>query len=174
MNNQRETHKIVIVEPQTLFREGLRCLLSSNPKMKIVGEAGNGSEGWRLGYRLKPDLILTEFNLPRMDGMDVIRAIKRESPAIKVLVLTMLKTESVVLESFRAGADGYILKNCSGDELIKAIKRGKDGNWKVKASLPPGRYEYKFFVDNRWVEDFPGTELVLNQFGTQNCVLRVE
>jgi 1,4-alpha-glucan branching enzyme len=60
------------------------------------------------------------------------------------------------------------------DAQSMPMKRGKDGNWKVKTSLPPGRYEYKFFVDNQWVEDLPGTELVPNRFGTQNCVLRVE
>ncbi len=60
------------------------------------------------------------------------------------------------------------------DTQSTPMKRGKDGNWKVKTSLPPGRYEYKFLVDNRWMEGLPGTELVPNRFGTQNCVLRVE
>jgi 1,4-alpha-glucan branching enzyme len=54
------------------------------------------------------------------------------------------------------------------------MKRGKDGNWKVQTSLPPGRYEYKFVADNHWVEDLPGVELVANSFGTQNLILRVE
>jgi 1,4-alpha-glucan branching enzyme len=54
------------------------------------------------------------------------------------------------------------------------MKRGKDGNWKVQTSLPPGRYEYKFLADNRWVENFSGSELAPNSFGTQNSVLRVE
>lgn len=60
------------------------------------------------------------------------------------------------------------------DAQSMPMKKGKNGNWKIKTSLPPGRYEYKFFVDNQWVEDLPGTELVPNPFGTQNCVLRVE
>lgn len=54
------------------------------------------------------------------------------------------------------------------------MRRGKDGNWKVQASLPPGRYEYKFIADNHWVEDLPGAELATNAFGTQNLILRVE
>ena len=54
------------------------------------------------------------------------------------------------------------------------MKRGKDGNWRVQASLPPGRYEYKFLADNRWVEDFPAAELSASSFGTQNLVLKVE
>jgi 1,4-alpha-glucan branching enzyme len=60
------------------------------------------------------------------------------------------------------------------DAQSMPMKRGKDGNWKVKKALPPGRYEYKFFLDKQWVEGLPGTELVPNHFGTQNCVLRVE
>jgi len=54
------------------------------------------------------------------------------------------------------------------------MKRGKDGNWRVNASLIPGRYEYKFLADNHWIEDLPGVELAANSFGTQNLVLRVE
>jgi 1,4-alpha-glucan branching enzyme len=57
---------------------------------------------------------------------------------------------------------------------LMPMKRGKDGNWKVQTSLPPGRYEYKFVADNHWVEDLPGVELAANVFGTQNLILRVE
>jgi 1,4-alpha-glucan branching enzyme len=60
------------------------------------------------------------------------------------------------------------------DRRSMPMKRGKDGNWRVNASLIPGRYEYKFLADNHWIEDLPGVELAANSFGTQNLVLRVE
>ena len=60
------------------------------------------------------------------------------------------------------------------DAQTMPMKRGRDGNWKIRTSLLPGRYEYKFVVDNQWLEAFPGAELVPNHFGTQNCVLWVE
>jgi 1,4-alpha-glucan branching enzyme len=90
---------------------------------------------------------------------------------------TMKENEKKVEFSLSApGAKEVFLTGEFNHWDIRSIpmKRGKDGSWKVQASLPPGRYEYKFIVDNQWVEDLPGVELAANPFGTQNLILRVE
>jgi two-component system response regulator NreC len=119
--------RIVIAEDHTILREGLRSLLSSNPVFEIVGEAGDGREAIRCAEKFKPDLILTDLSMPRMNGMEAIKEIKRESPATKVLVLTVHKAEEYILATFRAGADGYILKDSTHSELIMAVKKVLSG-----------------------------------------------
>jgi two-component system response regulator NreC len=115
--------RIVIAEDHTILREGLRSLLSSNPNFEIVGEAGDGREAIRCAEKFKPDLILTDLSMPRMNGMEAIKEIKRGSPASRVLVLTVHRAEEYILAAFRAGADGYILKDSTHSELILAVKK---------------------------------------------------
>jgi DNA-binding NarL/FixJ family response regulator len=119
--------RIVIAEDHTILREGLRSLLSSNPNFEIVGEAGDGREAIRCAEKLKPDLILTDLSMPRMNGMEAIKEIKRESPASKVLVLTVHRGEEYILAAFRAGADGYLLKDSTHSELVMAVKKVLSG-----------------------------------------------
>jgi len=119
--------RIVIAEDHTILREGLRSLLSSNPNFEIVGEAGDGREAIRCAEKFKPDLILTDLSMPRMNGMEAIKEIKRGSPASRVLVLTVHRTEEYILAAFRAGADGYILKDSTHSELIMAVKKVLSG-----------------------------------------------
>jgi two-component system, NarL family, response regulator NreC len=119
--------RIVIAEDHTILREGLRSLLSSNSSFEIVGEAGDGREAIRCAEKFKPDLILTDLTMPRMNGMEAIKEIKRESPASKVLVLTVHRAEEYILAAFRAGADGYILKDSTHSELVMAVKKVLSG-----------------------------------------------
>jgi len=119
--------RIVIAEDHTILREGLRSLLSSHPSFEIVGEAEDGREAIRCVEKFKPDLILTDLSMPKMNGMEAIKEIKRESPATKVLVLTVHKAEEYILATFRAGADGYILKDSTHAELVMAVKKVLDG-----------------------------------------------
>jgi DNA-binding NarL/FixJ family response regulator len=119
--------RIVIAEDHTILREGLRSLLSSNPNFEIVGEAGDGREAIRCAEKFKPDLILTDLSMPRMNGMEAIKEIKRESPASKVLVLTVHRAEEYILAAFRAGADGYLLKDATHSELVMAVKKVLSG-----------------------------------------------
>ena len=121
-------YRVVIVEDQTIIREGLRSLLSSAREFDIVGEAGDGREAIRCIQKWKPDLVLTDLSMPRMDGMDVIETIKKQSPQTKIIALTVHREEEYVLATLKAGADGYILKEASYPELIMAIRsvlRGK-------------------------------------------------
>jgi DNA-binding NarL/FixJ family response regulator len=127
-------YRIVIAEDHTILREGLRALLSSNPEFEVVGEAEDGREAVRCAEKLKPNLILTDLSMPRMNGMDAIREIKRKSPETKILVLTVHKTEEYILATLKAGADGYLLKESTHAELLMAVKHVLNG----KHYLSPG------------------------------------
>ncbi len=127
--------RIVIAEDHTILREGLRSLLSSNPNFEIVGEAEDGREAIRCAEKFKPDLILTDLSMPRMNGMEAIKEIKRESPATKVLVLTVHKAEEYILATFRAGADGYILKDSTHSELVMAVKKVLNGKHYISPEI---------------------------------------
>jgi DNA-binding NarL/FixJ family response regulator len=129
-----EKQRIVIAEDHTILREGLRALLCSNPHFDVVGEAEDGLETIRCVGKLKPDIVLLDLSMPRMNGMEAIREITKLSPKTKVLVLTVHKTEEYILEAFESGAAGYCLKDATGDELTVAIRSVLSG----KPYLSPG------------------------------------
>lgn len=120
--------RVLIAEDHTILREGLKALLSSDPGLEIAGEAGDGIEAVRKVNELNPDLVLLDLTMPRMNGMEAIREIKRGSSETRVLVLTVHKTEEYVLASLRAGADGYVLKDSTQAELSLAIRTVLAGN----------------------------------------------
>jgi len=126
--------RIVIAEDHTILREGLRSLLSSSQDFEIVGEAEDGRMAIQCVEKCKPDLILMDLSMPRMNGMDAIREIKRQSPQAKVLVLTVHKAEEYILATLHAGADGYVLKDATHTELVMAIRSVLMG----KPYLSPG------------------------------------
>ena len=126
--------KIVLAEDHTILREGLRALLSADPNFEIIAEARDGREAVRCVERLEPDLLLMDLSMPRMSGMDAIREIKKRYPVTKIIALTVHKTEEYLLTTLQAGADGYVLKDATRDELVMAIKNVMRG----KPYLSPG------------------------------------
>ena len=129
-----DKQRIFIAEDQTIVRDGLRALLSSNPNFEVVGEAEDGREVIRNIEEYKPDLILMDLSMPRMNGMEAIKEVKKLLPDTKILVLTIHKTEEYILPVLKAGADGYLLKNDTQEELMTAIKSVLEG----KSYLSPG------------------------------------
>lgn len=115
-------HRVVIAEDHTLFREGIKALLSLEPEFEVVGEAADGYQAIQCAKELKPDLILLDISMPRVDGMTAIREIKSVWPEAKILVLTVHKTEEHVLETLKSGASGYILKDASHEEFLLATR----------------------------------------------------
>jgi DNA-binding NarL/FixJ family response regulator len=130
----KEKQRIVIAEDHRILREGLRALISSNPDFDIVGEAEDGRDAIRCVEKLVPDLILLDLSMPRMNGMEAIKEIKKQCPETKILVLTVHRTEEYILATLRAGADGYALKDATHTELVMAIKSVLMG----KRYLSPG------------------------------------
>ena len=129
-----EKKSIVIAEDHTILREGLKMLLSSNPQYEIVAEAEDGLQAIRLCESLKPDLVLMDLSMPRMNGMGAVQEIKKQSPEIKIVVLTVHKSEEYILATLKAGADGYVLKDATHGELELAIEVVFSG----KSYLSPG------------------------------------
>jgi DNA-binding NarL/FixJ family response regulator len=127
--------RIVIAEDHTILREGLRALLSSNPGFEVVGEAGDGREAIRCVEKFKPNLILTDLSMPKMNGMEAIREIRRVSPETKILVLTVHRAEEYILATFRAGADGYLLKDSTHAELLMAVKKVLSGKHYISPEI---------------------------------------
>ena len=130
----KEKQRIVIAEDYTILREGLKALISSNPVYEVVGDAEDGREAIRCAERFKPHLILMDLSMPRTNGIDAIREVKRQSPETKVLALTVHKAEEYIVTAFEAGADGYALKDSTHAELMIAIKAVLSG----KRYISPG------------------------------------
>jgi DNA-binding NarL/FixJ family response regulator len=126
--------RIVIAEDHTILREGLKSLLSSNPDFEIIGEAEDGREAIRCVEKFKPDLILMDLSMPRINGLDAIKEIKKRFSETKILVLTVHKTEEYILATLKSGADGYILKDSTHAELVLAVKNVLSG----KHYISPG------------------------------------
>lgn len=127
--------KVLIVEDHTILREGLRMLLSSSPQLEVIGEAQDGLEAVRLAESLKPDLVLMDLSMPRMNGMGAIQEIKRHTPHVKILALTVHKTEEYILATLKAGADGYVIKDATHNELMLAIQCVLDGKSYLSPSV---------------------------------------
>lgn len=118
---------IVIAEEQTLVREGLRSLLSTEEDYRVVAEAEDGLQVVRHAHKLKPDLVLMNLSLPKMSGASAIREIKRLQPSPKIIALTLHTSDEYILSAFKAGADGYFLKNDTRIELLTAVRRVLEG-----------------------------------------------
>ena len=130
----KEKVRIVLAEDHTILREGLRALLTADPNFEIIGEAADGRAAVRFVEKQIPDLILMDLSMPRMTGMDAIREIKKRYPQTKIIALTVHKTEEYLRTTLHAGADGYVLKDATRDELMMAIQSVLKG----KTYLSPG------------------------------------
>jgi DNA-binding NarL/FixJ family response regulator len=118
-----EKIKILIADDHPILRAGLRTLLSAEARFQVVGDAADGLEAIRRVETLNPDLVLIDLSMPRMNGCTAIREIKKKHPHIRMLVLTIHKSEEYILAASRAGADGYCLKDVGYPELLACIER---------------------------------------------------
>ena len=125
---------MIIVEDHQLLREGLKTMICGFENIEIVDEAEDGLEAIRKIRKIQPDMILLDLSMPKMDGISIMKEVKSQFPAIKILVLTIHEVDHYVLEAFDAGADGYCVKNASRKELEVAIKSVADG----KRYVSPG------------------------------------
>lgn len=120
--------KVLIVDDQHLIREGLRMMLSLHDCVDIVGEVNNGKEAIQVLEDKKVDLLLMDIRMPVMDGVEATKLIKEKYPYTKVLILTTFDEDEYIFEALQNGADGYLLKDISSDELVNAIQAVYEGN----------------------------------------------
>jgi len=114
--------RVVLADDHRIFREGLRSILEKDLRMEVVGEAGNGRETIEMVKHLKPDVVVMDLHMPELNGIEATRSIVGEFPTVKVVALSMHSDRSLVLETLRAGASGYLVKDCATDELEQAIR----------------------------------------------------
>jgi two-component system, NarL family, response regulator LiaR len=119
--------RVLLVDDHMVVRSGLSTVLSVYDDLKLVGEAGNGEEAIRLCERLQPDVVLMDLLMPKMDGVTAIKAIKTRWPQIQIIALTSFKEKEYVEGALKAGANGYLLKDVSAEELINAVRRAVAG-----------------------------------------------
>ena len=126
--------RILLVDDHALFRDGVASLLRAW-RLDIVGEARDGVQAVEQALALRPDVILMDIQMPRMDGIAATARIKQALPDTKIVMLTMSEEEHDLLEAIRAGADGYLLKNLSGEELVSLLRGLARGEIPVSQSL---------------------------------------
>ena len=127
--------RILLVDDQALFREGLRTLLSVQPGLEVVGEAGNGEEAVHLAATLHPDVVLMDLHMPVLDGVAATRRLRESRPDCRVIVLTTFDDDEYVFEGLRAGAVGYLLKDVPSERLVEAIKATARGESFLQPSV---------------------------------------
>ncbi len=115
------TIKIVLADDHQIVRQGLRTLLDTEPDIKVVAEADNGRTVLKLVQDLRPDVVIMDITMPDLNGIEATRQILAESPKIKVVALSMHADSLFVLNMLKAGASGYLLKDCALEELVQAI-----------------------------------------------------
>jgi DNA-binding NarL/FixJ family response regulator len=127
--------RVLLVDDHTLMRQGTRALLRESPDIEVVAETGQGEEALVLAEQLRPDVVLLDIRLPGLNGIDVARALQRDLPEIRVIMLTAYHQEQYVRALFAIGVHGFLLKTASGEELISAVHAVRRGEQVVDAEI---------------------------------------
>jgi DNA-binding NarL/FixJ family response regulator len=127
--------RVLVVDDQAMVRAGLRLILDGQADIEVVGEAADGEEAQVAVRRDRPDLVLMDIRMPRLDGIAATRKLIEHDPAVRVLVVTTFDADQYVFEALRAGASGFILKDSSPEQLVAAVRLIAAGD----ALLAPAR-----------------------------------
>jgi DNA-binding NarL/FixJ family response regulator len=119
--------KVLLADDHFLVRQGLRASLSEYPQIEIIGEASNGREAIDKTQRLSPDVVLMDINMPEMNGLEATAALRKRGSGARVLALTVHNNKQYILQIIRSGAQGYVLKDTSPDELVRGIQAVRNG-----------------------------------------------
>ena len=117
-----EPIRVLVVDDHAVVREGLRAFLELQVGIEVVGEAADGEEALAAADRLRPDVVLLDLVMPRLDGVRALRALRERLPGARVIVLTSFLDDDKLLPALRAGAAGYLLKNAEPRELVRAVR----------------------------------------------------
>ena len=124
--------RVMLAEDHEIVREGLKNLLVKHD-FDVVGEADDGHEACRLAAELRPDIAVLDYSMPRLNGIEAAREVRRDCPSVKIVLLTMHAEDRYVLEALRAGVNGYVVKTQAATDLIRAIHEV----WRGRTSLSP-------------------------------------
>ncbi len=137
-----ESINILVVDDHTIVRQGLARLLEEQPDLSVVGQATNGREAVDLTRELKPDIVIMDIAMPRMNGIEAAKRIHKHLPKIKIIILSMYSHEHYIQELLETGVSGYLLKDSSGRDIIKAIHAAMNDETYLSPSIS------KMLVDN--------------------------
>ena len=133
--NRNQPVTVLVVDDHNLFRRGLIALLSKEPRLKVIGEAGDASEATRRAAELKPDIILLDNHLPGVNGIDALPGLREVLPTAKILMLTVSEDAQDLARALKAGAAGYILKTVESEWLVTAMLRAAEGESVVSPEM---------------------------------------
>jgi DNA-binding NarL/FixJ family response regulator len=129
------TLRVVVADDQALVRVGFRGIIDATEGFIVVGEAGNGQEAVEVARRAQPDVVLMDVRMPRVNGIEAARAIRGESPATKIIMLTVSDEDDDLYEAIKAGANSYLLKEVSVEEVPEAIRAVVQGQSLISPSM---------------------------------------
>jgi len=152
MNQSERHYRIVLADDHALIRHGIKNIIAKENELRIVGEVGNGEELLSLLETDIPELVILDISMPKINGVDLTSILKKRYPSVKILILTMHKNKQYFYRSMSAGADGYLIKSDSDDELLLAVKKIRNGRTYISPLL---------------VDDF--TDDVLNAYRNQEA-----
>ena len=127
--------RILIVDDHQVVRQGLRTFLELHEDMAVLGEAGDGMEAVEMAHQLKPEVILMDIVMPRLDGIEATRQIKAQDASVKVIALTSFTEDDRVFPAIQAGASSFLLKDVGPDELVEAIRAAKRGEVRLHPNI---------------------------------------
>ena len=130
--------KLLLADDHAVLRAGLKALLNSQPDMEVIAEAADGEEAVRKSAEFTPDIVIMDISMPILTGSKATREIKKQNPAVKVLVLTVHEDESYLHRMLRAGASGYVPKKAADTELLAAIRATRQGEHFIHSSMTTG------------------------------------
>ncbi len=144
--------RLMLADDHRMLREGLRRSLTDEG-FDVVGEASDGDEAVRLADSIRPDVILMDVTMPDVDGVEATRRIHQQHPEIRVVMLTMHADQSVIAEALRAGASGYLVKDCSTDEIADAVRLAASDESSLSPELATAMLDEVRRIDPDSVED---------------------
>jgi DNA-binding NarL/FixJ family response regulator len=127
--------RVLLVDDDDLMRAGLRAVLSSDERVEVVGEAGNGRDAVKQVHALRPDLVLMDVRMPDLDGIAATREVLAASPEVKVVILTTFEEDDYIFGALNAGASGFLLKRTGPEELLEAIQTVAGGDSLLSPSV---------------------------------------
>jgi two-component system response regulator DegU len=128
------TVRLVLADDHTMLRESLRRSLEANG-LTVLGEASDGEEAARLAVELQPDVVLMDVSMPVLDGVEATRKIRGDAPGVQVVMLTMHADQEVLVRALRAGAAGYLVKDCTTDDVVRAVRQAASGEATVSPEV---------------------------------------